>query len=343
MTEIVNRCCENKKNVKVHSLLGFNWSEKTLRWNEKVLKVKKLCFPILISQQPRVDKTVNIITNTTINNGLIKGFFLFMFLFPSMGWAQKQNKVSSFDLSHSTLTQVLQKHVVVRGPVSQVNYKALKKDPSQLNAYLKKLDKVKKRELQSWTKQQQYVFWVNAYNAYTLKLIVDNYPVKSIRDLGSFLKSPWKKKFFTLLGQKRSLDEVEHKILRVQFNEPRTHFAVNCASIGCPALLNEAFTADKLELQLEKQTRAFLRDRSRNKIDGRRLIISKIFDWFKKDFTKNGQTVQKFVARYIAGDPSVKAKLNQGKFKVRYSSYDWNLNVFNGPGKLPQAGTFPDN
>ena len=239
----------------------------------------------------------------------------------------KGEPLPTFDHSHSSLTQVLKEYVIVKGPASQVNYKKLKKHPSTFNSYLRKLERVSQKEFNSWTKKQQYAFWVNAYNSYTLKLIIDNYPIKSIRKLGGFFKSPWEKKFFTLLGKKRHLDEIEHKILRVQFNEPRTHFAVNCASIGCPALLNEAFTAKKLEDQLEKQTKAFLQDTSRNFISSTgKLLISKIFTWFEEDFTKNGQTVQKFIAKYMTNDPSIKAKLNQEGFKVDHTKYNWDLN-----------------
>ena len=246
----------------------------------------------------------------------------------------KPSHGQTFD--HSLFTEVLQTVVVTQGPISQVHYETLKKNPQKLNSYLKQLESVTKKNFYSWNQNQQYVFWVNAYNAYTLKLIVNNYPLESIKDLGTLFKSPWKKKFFTLLGKQRHLDEVEHKILRVRFNEPRTHFAVNCASIGCPALLNEAFTTEKLEAQLEKQTRAFLKDSSRNRIQGQKLILSKIFKWFKEDFTKNG-TVQQFVAKYITDDPVIRKSLKNGDFTIHYAPYDWGLNKVRTQSKRLQS------
>ncbi len=252
-----------------------------------------------------------------------------VFLMASLVWSQGARDSSmDFDHSHSLWTEVLRKYVTVRGPVSQVNYVGLKRDSGKLQTYLRKLEAIDKKKFNSWNQRQKYVFWVNAYNAYTVKLIIDNYPLDSIKDLGTFfpLRTPWEKKFFTLLGEKRHLDEIEHKILRVKFNEPRTHFAVNCASIGCPALLNEAFTENKLEKQLEKQTKSFLRDTSRNHIQGGTLKISKIFKWFKEDFTKGEQTVQRFVSKYITDDPAIKAKLYGGKLSISYSAYNWSLN-----------------
>lgn len=232
-----------------------------------------------------------------------------------------------FDHSHQDFTEILQKYVILQGASSRVNYKELKKNSTVLETYLKKLESVTPVQFKSWTTNQQYAFWVNAYNAYTIKLIIDKYPVKSIKELGGLFSSPWKKRFFSLLEQKRHLHEIEHKILRIQFNEPRTHFALNCASIGCPALLDEAYNPTKLESQLEQQTQTFLKDKSRNSINIKEnnLILSKIFKWYQEDFTKNGG-IQKFVAKYMTDDPLVKAKLHKGEFKIKYSYYDWKLN-----------------
>ena len=242
--------------------------------------------------------------------------FVFTFIF---------SQAQAFDFSHSAFTSVLQQHVVFEGSASKVNYQELKNNADGLRSYLGQLEAATEQEFLSWGKNQQYVFWVNAYNAYTLKLIIDNYPVKSIKNV-VVLGSPWKKKFFTLLGKKRHLDNIEHDILRKKFSRPRTHFALNCASIGCPALLNEAYTTDKLEEQLERQAQLFIRDASRNRIDGKTLLLSQIFEWFEEDFTKNGQTVQKFVAPYMSDDPAVRAKLENGEFEVDYIDYDWGLN-----------------
>jgi hypothetical protein len=160
-------------------------------------------------------------------------------------------------------------------------------------------------------------------------LILTRYPdLKSIKDLGSVLQSPWKKAFFTPLGQERSLDEVEHGLIRAPgvFDEPRIHAAVNCASVGCPMLRNEAFTANKLEAQLEDSLRRFLADRSRNRFDptSSTLWVSKIFDWYQGDFEKGHQdftSLDATFARYadaLGNTPQAQDAIRKGGLKIRY-------------------------
>ncbi|MCB0390762.1 MAG: DUF547 domain-containing protein [Bdellovibrionales bacterium] len=234
--------------------------------------------------------------------------------------------ISVFDHQHTNWQQILAKYVIKKEFSSQFKYKELKQDTSLLDKYLNELSHVSLKEFNSWSQNQQMAFLINAYNAFTVKLIIDNYPVKSIKKIGGFFTSPWKKEFFTLLEDKRNLDWIEHEELRKKYSEPRIHFAVNCASIGCPALRNEAFNAENLDKQLEEQTRIFLLDSSRNYIKGDTLNVSKIFDWFEEDFEKNGQSVQSFVAQYITQNTMLQNKLKNKQFKVRYTSYDWNLN-----------------
>jgi hypothetical protein len=231
-----------------------------------------------------------------------------------------------FDHSHTKFTEVLKNFVIVSGPKSTVNYKALKKSPSQLNDYLADLSSVPMTDYKTFNKKQQMAFLINAYNSFTLKLIIDNYPVESIKDIGGLFSSPWKKEFFKLWGKDMYLDKIEHKILRKKFNEPRIHFAVNCASIGCPALRGEAFTAERLDVQLEEQAKIFLRDSSRNfiKKDKKEIYLSKIFDWFEEDFEKGSSTVQKFVAPYMTDDAELQKEMV--KFDVEHTDYDWKLN-----------------
>lgn len=235
---------------------------------------------------------------------------------------------AAFDHSHKEWTDVLKNHVTLTGAASTVNYAALKKDPQKLDNYLKTLSAVKNNEFKKWTPLEQQAFLINAYNAFTLKIIIKHYPVKSIKDIGSFFKSTWKQKFFTLLEEKRHLDYIEHGVLRKNYKEPRVHFAVNCASIGCPALLNEAFTANELNNQLEKQTRLFLNDASRNSINEKTktLTVSKIFKWFSEDFEKNGMTVSRFVAPYITNNVRIQQELKKGLYSISYSDYNWGLN-----------------
>lgn len=233
-----------------------------------------------------------------------------------------------FDHSHKTFTDVLKRYVKLNGHASTVNYKGLKEDQIGLGVYLKMLESVTPVEFVKFSEEQKLSFWINAYNAYTLKLIIDHYPVESIKDIGGAFSSPWKKSFFTLLGKERSLDEVEHKILRKHFNEPRIHFAINCASIGCPALMPEAYVSVTIEKQLENATRLFLEDQTRNRYDPKEkeLLLSKIFDWFDDDFEKKAGTVKNFVVPYLAKTPAEKTLFLSDEVDVEYLDYNWKLN-----------------
>lgn len=237
--------------------------------------------------------------------------------------------ISIFDHNHITFDLVLKKYVKPVGNTTQVDYVLLKKNINELVEYLTELEIVTKSEFKKWTKDQQFAYWVNVYNAYTLKIIVDNYPVKSIRDIGGPINTTWKKKFIPVLGKKRSLDEVEHKILRRQFKEPRVHFAVNCASISCPSLKTEPYTAEKLEAQLTEQTKLYINDSANNKytINGDKLglEISEIFKWFKEDFESDGGPGA-FVLKWLDISPETKAMINSSKISVKHIKYNWDLN-----------------
>ncbi|MDN3202714.1 DUF547 domain-containing protein [Algoriphagus sediminis] len=220
---------------------------------------------------------------------------------------------------HSIWNTLLQKHV---RPDGRVNYKGFISEKASLETYLELLsNNAPDREV--WSEEEQLAYWINAYNAFTVKLIVDNYPTESIRDLGPKLKIPlvndvWHYKFFKIGGQESSLDEIEHSILRKEFEEPRIHFAINCASVSCPPLLNEAFFPEKLEAQLDKVAKGFVNDPSRNKISKNEVEVSAIFSWFKGDFTKNGSLID-FLNKYS------NIKINSDA-KVSHMKYDWNLN-----------------
>ncbi|HRY15412.1 MAG: DUF547 domain-containing protein [Candidatus Competibacteraceae bacterium] len=248
--------------------------------------------------------------------------------------------VFAFDHRHTDWEALLKRHVVLitQGNASQVDYAGFKTDQTALQQYLDALSAVSEADYRRWSKPQQLAFLINAYNAFTIELILTRYPdLKSIKDLGSILQSPWKKTFFTLLGQERSLDEVEHGMIRAPgvFNEPRIHAAVNCASIGCPMLRNEAFVADRLDQQLEDSMRRFLADRSRNRFDAARntLSVSKIFDWYQGDFEKGYQgftSLDATFARYadaLGDTPQAQAAIRQGGLKIQYLDYDWALNA----------------
>ena len=221
--------------------------------------------------------------------------------------------------SHQIWDQLVKAHVK---PSGLVDYKGFIKDKAKLEQYLKLISE-NAPDRKTWSKNQQLAYWINAYNAFTVKLIVDNYPTQSIRDLGPKLKIPlikdvWHYKFFKIGGVESSLDEIEHSILRKEFDEPRIHFAINCASVSCPPLLNEAFMAEKLESQLQKVAVAFINDPTRNKITPEKVQISAIFSWFQGDFTKKGSLID-FLNQYA----KVKIKSNA---KVSHLDYNWNLN-----------------
>jgi hypothetical protein len=243
-----------------------------------------------------------------------------------------------FDQSHKAWDALLKKHVVLLpgNNASQVRYAEFAKDRAALKGYLDALSGVAEAEFRGWSKQQQMAFLINAYNAFTVELVLANYPVKSIKDIGSDLfNNRWKKKFFRLLGQEMSLDQVEHEMLRKPgaYNEPRVHFAVNCASIGCPMLREEAYTAAALEAQLEEQAVRFLSDRSRNRTSGQgRLEVSKIFDWFKEDWSSGYQGIrsrEQYFAKYaklLTDNPELQKLVAEGKAPISHLEYDWTLN-----------------
>jgi hypothetical protein len=241
---------------------------------------------------------------------------------------------AAFDQSHSKLTAVLKAHVVWinGGSASQVDYAAIKDDPSLLMEYLSEVAAVTEKQYRGFSKAEQLAFLINAYNAYTIEFILTEYPdIESIKDLGSLFSSPWKKKLFPLLGAKRSLDEIEHGMIRKPgvFDDPRIHMAVNCASIGCPALRNEAYVADHLDAQLDDAVRRFLSDRSRNRADQKGLWVSKIFDWYAEDFEKQAGSVQGWLAPYAAllsDDSQTQAAVRNKQLRLHYLDYDWALN-----------------
>lgn len=210
--------------------------------------------------------------------------------------------------SHSMWTSVLQDHVTQEG---NVDYVAIAKD-SRFEQYLTELEGAHPDE--SWSKDERLSYWINAYNAFTVKLINDNWPVESIKDISR----PWAKKFVQIENSTYSLNDIEHEILRKKYEEPRIHFAINCASYSCPVLLNKAFEPNNLDQQLTNVTKLFINDKKRNKIGKEHVELSKIFDWFKGDFTK-GQSLLTFINIYS----EVKINTNAN---VSYLKYNWNLN-----------------
>ena len=269
-----------------------------------------------------------------------------LFILIALLAAPLTNALAQFDHSHKAWDALLKKNIVVvqGGKTSQARYAGFKQEEAALKAYTESLSKVTEAEFKAFSKTQQMVFLINAYNALTVQLILTKYPdLKSIKDLGGAFSSPWKQKFFKLMGNDSTLDQIEHEMLRKKgvYDEPRVHYAVNCASIGCPALREEAFTADKLDAQLEEQARRFLSDRSRNRYNAQNesLEVSKIFDWFKEDWQSGYKGIGKdqspvtsreqFFGKYAAllsDKPDEQKLISEGKVPIRFLDYDWNLN-----------------
>ena len=232
-------------------------------------------------------------------------------------------RAAEFDHTHAALDRVLKARV----KNERVDYVALKKDSKDLDAWLKSAGAVTEAEFNRWTQPQQLAFLINLYNAATLKLIVDHYPVKSIKDIGNVFKGPWKQEVVPLLGKTVTLDYLEHGVLRKKYTEPRVHFAIVCAAKGCPPLRAEAFVADKLNEQLDEQGRIFLGTQEKNRWDAgaRVLYLSPIFKWFSEDFEKKSGSVVKFVAPYFPAEAQKQIQAAKSP-DIRYTDYDWSLN-----------------
>jgi hypothetical protein len=221
------------------------------------------------------------------------------------------------------------------GQATQVDYAGFKADRRMLRQYLGSTTAIARPDFDTWSKSAQLAFLINAYNAWTVELVLTSYPeVNSIKDLGSFVQSPWKQRFIPLLGETRSLDDVEHALMRGsgRYNDPRIHFAVNCASIGCPALRPEAYVAERLNAQLEDASQKFLSDRTRNRLDKGTLKVSSIFKWYREDFEKNWHatnSVGQFLAIYhqsMGLDTETANRMSSGAIPLDFLDYDWHLN-----------------
>jgi hypothetical protein len=232
---------------------------------------------------------------------------------------------AALDGEHAAWTSLLRSHVAG----GLVDYAGLKREAGALDDYLRSLESVERAELEGWPRADQLAFWINAYNAYTLKLVLDRYPLRSIRSIGFLPGSAFKRRFIPLqrvAGGKLSLDDIEHRILRERFEEPRIHFAIVCASRSCPVLRDEAYRGSVLDAQLDDAARTFLRDPARNRYDpaSRTLSLSRIFEWFRGDFEGAAGTIPAFVERYA--DERTAEELRRGGVRVEFLEYDWALN-----------------
>lgn len=246
-------------------------------------------------------------------------FFVFVALIFTSCFAAKDIQSDSKPISHEGFDSLLQKHVDDNG---SVHYKDFLQDSTAFYQYIKLLS-ANHPNKKHWSKEERLAYWINAYNAFTIQLIIEHFPVKSIKDIKdgtAFINSVWDISFIKIEGVEYDLNNIEHNILRKKFDEPRIHASIVCASQSCPRLLNEAFTADKVNQQLQQQMKRFVNDATKNNIiSAEKAELSKIFNWFKGDFTKNGSLIN-----YI--NQFSETKLNEGA-DISWLDYDWGLNA----------------
>ena len=241
--------------------------------------------------------------------------FLCVIFHGPMGFISNSRSDTAVD--HSIYANLLKKYV----HQGNVDYRGFKMEESKLDQYLKVLENVDSKRLSG---NEQFAFYINAYNAWTIKLILSEYPgVKSIKDLGNILRTPWKKKICRIDGDAITLDDIEHHILRPRFKDPRVHFAINCAALSCPFLASEPFLGSTLDRQLDDATRAFINNPKRNYLEGNTLYVSRIFTWFSKDFNDD---VIGFFLKYADGNLKKELEVKKNSIKIKYLNYDWSLN-----------------
>lgn len=223
----------------------------------------------------------------------------------------KKEDVASFNIHEYTkLNAFLRKYVTSDG---HVKYASIKSNKGELDEIITEFESTTPES--SWSRNEKLAFWINAYNIFTIQLVVDNYPTTSITKITA---KPWEKKFVKIGGTTYSLGGIENDVIRKKYNEPRVHFALNCASESCPNLLNKAYMPNSLTSQLTAQTKAFLNDGSKNKLESSKSVeLSKIFDWYKEDFNADGGVIS-FINKYRGSD--LKSP------KISYLEYSWDLN-----------------
>ncbi|WP_222981763.1 DUF547 domain-containing protein [Flagellimonas meishanensis] len=242
---------------------------------------------------------------------LFQHLFFGLLLISCQGNAEKllaQDDISQLKPNHQAWNVILQEHVDEKG---NVNYAAIAENPKPLDAYLTHL--AENPPASTWAKKEKLAYFINLYNAATVKLIVDHYPVESIKDI----PFRWKKEWIKVGNEITSLNDIEHEVLR-KMDEPRIHFAINCASFSCPKLLNRAFTPENLEELLTQTAKDFINDPKRNRFENGKAHLSEIFNWFKKDFTKDTSLVG-YINQYLEQPISEETKIS-------YLDYDWSLN-----------------
>ena len=245
-------------------------------------------------------------------------FLIALFSFTSCS-AGEGVQSDSKPVSHQIWDELLKKHVNDEG---MVDYKGFIADSTELNQYLDLLSNHHPNE-KNWSKDERLAYWINAYNAFTIKLVIKHYPVESIKDIGSalnipFVSTPWDIKFINIEGEEYDLNNIEHGIIREEFEEPRIHFALVCAAMSCPKLRNEAYVAERLDEQLENEAKEFFNS-EKNDISSDRAVLSKLMKWYSGDFKDVAPSVIAYVNRYS------EVKINEDA-EIDYKDYSWKLN-----------------
>ena len=239
---------------------------------------------------------------------------------------QASNEQSAFEVDHDQWQEVLDEFLISDDPsgVNYVDYTSLAEEPDLLNSYITSMESLDPRDL---NRQQQFAYWVNLYNAITMKVIIENYPVASILKITSSAipTGPWDDVVATIQGQEITLNDIEHRILRPYWSDYRIHFAVNCASYGCPNVQTEAFTAENTEELLNLAAIEYMNHPRGAMVKNDSLVLSSIFQWYASDFGDSEEQVIQTLTKYV-NDPTLKSKLAQAD-SIEYD-YDWSLNDF---------------
>jgi hypothetical protein len=255
--------------------------------------------------------------------GLLPGHFGMLFIFLASQSAPECTSAAGFDQTHALYARVLSNFV----SNGQVDYARLKSGPEELDAYLNNLAAVRPADFASWPRENRLALLLNLYNARTLRLIIDHYPLKTIRDVGVLPGAAWRQLLVRFGGQLMTLSHLENDIIRAEYRDPRIHFALVCAALGCPILRSEPYTADRLAAQLDDQAKQFLGTLEKNRFDSTTgtLWLSPIFKWYRDDFTDSAGSLTDYVKPFLPKE--VRGAIDQSsKVQVRYTGYDWRLN-----------------
>jgi hypothetical protein len=249
--------------------------------------------------------------------------FLFTVLLAFLA-AARSGAAEVFDQNHGRFGRVLTAFV----KNGNVDYAKLKADPAELHDYLKEIAAVPAAEFARWAEADRLALLINLYNAQTLRLIINHYPVKSIRAIGLLPGAAWRELIVRQGGQIMTLSHLENKVIRVEYDEPRIHFALVCAAVGCPPLRGEPYVGARLNAQLDDQTRVFLAETSKNRFDEATgtLHLSPIFKWYDDDFIKPAGSLAAYVKPFLP-EAQRAALADPAQVKVMFTDYDWSLNV----------------